>query len=142
MYEEQPKKFSGFLEHPVTRAINFKIWPILQRKLPENDHFLSHFFVLAIKFHRINLFKNRFQRLFTFRAYLPVTPTKGQTYDYNWSSHNAHYGYNGHYGRYGSTNYGHKFDLYGCPWKIWSKCRSPVKTMLKKIHPTQFHGQS
>ena len=67
---------------------------------------------------------------------------KGQTYGHNWSSHNAHYGQNGHYGRYGSTNYGHKFDLYGCPWNIWSKCRSPVKTVLKKIHPTEFYGQN
>jgi len=29
MYEEQPKKISGFLGHPVTRAINFKIFLIL-----------------------------------------------------------------------------------------------------------------
>ena len=29
MYEEQPKKISGFLGHPVTRAINFKILLIL-----------------------------------------------------------------------------------------------------------------
>ena len=40
------------------------------------------------------------------------------------------------------TNYGHNVDLYGCHWKIWPKCRSPVKTVLKKIHPTQFYGQN
>ena len=40
------------------------------------------------------------------------------------------------------TNYGYKFDLYGCPWKIGSKCRSPVKTVMKKIHPTEFYGQN
>ena len=58
------------------------------------------------------------------------------------SSHNAHNYHFGHIRHYGSTNYGHKFDLYGCPWKIWSKCRSPVKTVLKKINPTQFTGQN
>ena len=73
MYEEQPKKISGFLEHPVTRAINFKIWPILQRKLPKNGHFFSHFLVLAIKLRRINLFQNRFQRWSIFWLYFPGT---------------------------------------------------------------------
>ena len=76
MYEEQPKKFSGFLEHPVTRAINFKIWPILQRKLPKNGHFFSHFLVLAIKSRRINLFQNRFHRWSTFWLYFPGTLIK------------------------------------------------------------------
>ena len=76
MYEEQPKKISGFLEHPVTRAINFKIWPILQRKLPKNGHFFSHFLVLAIKLRRINLFQNRFHRWSTFWPYFPGTLMK------------------------------------------------------------------
>ena len=40
------------------------------------------------------------------------------------------------------TNYGHNVDLYGCHWKIWPKCRSPVKTVLKKIHPMEFYGQN
>ena len=57
-------------------------------------------------------------------------------------SHNTHYGKNGHYGCYGSTKYGCKFDLYGCSWKICSKCRSPVKTVLQKIHPKEFYGQN
>ena len=59
-----------------------------------------------------------------------------------WSSHNAHNHHFGHSGHYGSSNYGHKFDLYGCPWKIGSKCRSQVKTVLKKMHPTEFYGQN
>ena len=67
---------------------------------------------------------------------------KGQTYGHNWSGHNAQYGHIGHYGRYGATNYGYKVDLYECPWKIWSKCRSPVKTVLKKMHPTRFYGHN
>ena len=57
-------------------------------------------------------------------------------------SHNTHYGKNGHFGCYGSTNYGCKFDLYGCSWKMCSICRSPVKMVLKKIHPTEFYGQN
>ena len=40
------------------------------------------------------------------------------------------------------TNYAFKLELYGYPWKIGSKCRSPVKTVLKKIHPTEFYGQN
>ena len=40
------------------------------------------------------------------------------------------------------TNYGHNVDLYGCHWKIWPKCRSPVKTVLKKIHPVEFYDQN
>ena len=67
---------------------------------------------------------------------------KGQPYSHNWSRHNAHNDQYGHIGRYGPTNYGHKFNLYGCPWKIWSKCRSPVKTVLKKMYPTRFYGQN
>ena len=67
---------------------------------------------------------------------------KGQLYDHNWSRHNAHNDQYGQNDQYGPTNYGHKFNLYGCPWKIWSKCRSPVKTVLKKMHPTRFYGQN
>ena len=48
----------------------------LQRKSPQNSHFFTHFFVLAIKFRWINLFWNCFHRWSTFRAYLPGTPTK------------------------------------------------------------------
>ena len=36
------------------------------------------------------------------------------------------------------TNYGHNIDLYGFTWKIWSNCRSLVKTGLKMIQPTEF----
>ena len=67
---------------------------------------------------------------------------KGQHYGHNWLHHNTHYGNNGHYGCFGSTNYGCKFYLYGCSWKICSKCRSPMKTVSKKIHPTVFYGQN
>ena len=67
---------------------------------------------------------------------------KGQTYGHICSSHNASYGQNGRYGHYGLTNYDHKIDLYGFSWKICSKCRSPVKMVLKKIKPTEFFGQN
>ena len=40
------------------------------------------------------------------------------------------------------TNCFHKLNLYEYPWKIWSKCRSMVKTVLKMIHSTQFYGQN
>ena len=30
---------------------------------------------------------------------------------------------------------GHKYELCGCLKKEWPKCRSPVKTVLKKIDP-------
>ena len=104
--------------------------------------FFSFFFVLAIKFHRMNLFQNRFHRWSTFWPYFPMTPIKVNIMAIIGVSHNTHYGKNGHYGCYGSTNYGCKFDLYGCSWKICSKCRSPVKTVLKKIHPMEFYGQN
>ena len=103
----------------------------------------SHiFFVLAIKFHRMNLFQNCFHRWSTFWPYFPMTPIKVNIMAIIGVSHNTHYGKNGHYGCYGSTNYGCKFDLYGCSWKICSKCRSPVKMVSKKIHLTEFYGQN
>ena len=30
----------------------------------------------------------------------------------------------------------------GCHWQICSKCRSPVKTISKKINPMEFDGQN
>ena len=36
--------------------------------------------------------------------------------------------------------YGHKNDHYGCLKKEWSKCRSPVKTALKKMDPVKNYG--
>lgn len=67
---------------------------------------------------------------------------EGQSYGHNWSSHNTHNDHFGHNWRKGLNKYCHKFELYGCPWKICSKCRSPVKTVLKKIQPTEFYGQN
>ena len=104
--------------------------------------FCHIFFVLAIKFCRMHLFQNRFHRWSTFWPYFPRIPIKFKLKGIIGPSYNAHYGQNGHFGHYGSTNYGYKFDLYGCPWKIGSKCRSPVKTVLKKMHPTEFYGQN
>ena len=139
--QESPKKISGFFHLPRPVAARLKFWSKIQRKSPENGHFFSHFFVLAIKFHRMNLFQNRFHWWSTFWPYFPMTPIKVIIMAIIGVSHNTHYGKNGHFGRYGSTNYGCKFDLYGCSWKICSKCRSPVKTVSKKIHPTEFYGQ-
>ena len=137
-----PKKISEFSCNFWGSTTRLKFWTKIQRKSPENGHFFSIFFVLAIKFHRMNLFQNRFHRWSTFRLYFSETPIKFKLMAIYWSSHNAHNHHFGHIGHYGSTNYGHKFDLYGCPWKICSKCRSLVKTVLKKIHPTEFYGQN
>ena len=137
-----PKKISEFSCNFWGSTTHLKFWTKIQRKSPENGHFFSIFFVLAIKFHRMNLFQNRFHRWSTFWPYFPMTPIKVNIMAIIGVSHNTHYGKNGHYGCYGSTNYGCKFDLYGCSWKICSKCRSPVKTVLKKIHPMEFYGQN
>ena len=116
--QEYPKKISWFFHLPRPVAARLKFWTKIQRKSPENGHFFAHFFVLAIKFHRMNLFQNRFHRWSTFWPYFPMTPIKVNIMAIIGVSHNTHYGKNGHYGCYGSTNYGCKFDLYGCSWKI------------------------
>ena len=142
MYEEQPKKISGFLEHPVTRAINFKIWPILQRKLPKNGHFFSHFLVLAIKLRRMNLFQNRFHRWSTFWPYFPGTLIKVKLMAIIGRAIMPIMTNIAILGVMAWPIIAISLTFYGCPWKIWSKCRSTVKTVLKKIHSTQFYGQN
>ena len=140
--QESPKKISGFFHLPRPVAARLKFWTKIQRKSPENGHFFSHFFVLAIKFHRMNLFQNRFHRWSTFWAYFPGTSIKVKlTAIFGWvitpiMTIFAIMGVMAH------TNYGHNVDLYGCPWKIWSESRSHVKTVLKKIHPTEFYCQN
>ena len=142
MYEEQPKKISGFLEHPVTRAINFKIWPILQRKLPKNGHFFSHFLVLAIKLRRINLFQNRFHRWSTFWQYFPGTPVKVKLMAIIGRAITPNMAILVIMGVMVRPIMAISLTFVSVPGKIWSKCRSPVKTVLKMIHPTQFYGQN
>ena len=137
-----PKKNSEFYCNFWGVTTRLKFWTKIQRKSPENGHFFSHFFVLAIKFHRMNLFQNRFHRWSTFWAYFPGTSIKVKlTAIIGWAitpimTIFAIMGVMAH------TNYGHNVDLYGCHWKIWPKCRSPVKTVLKKIHPMEFYGQN
>ena len=46
------------------------------KEIAQNGHFFSHFFVLAIKLRRMNLFQNRFHRWSTFWPYFPGTPVK------------------------------------------------------------------
>ena len=36
----------------------------------------------------------------------------------------------------------HKYDLYGCLKKEWPKCRSPVKTVFKKIDPMKSYDEN
>ena len=123
-------------------ASSFKIRPILQRKLPENDHFFSHFFVLAIKFRRMHLFQNRFHRWSTFWPYFPRTSIKVKLIAIIGRAIMAKMPILAILGVIARTNYAFKLELYGYPWKIGSKCRSPLKTVLKKMHPTEFYGQN
>ena len=104
--------------------------------------FSQFFFVLAIKFLRMNLLQNRFHRWSTFWAYFPGTSIKVKlTAIIGWAitpimTIFAIMGVMAH------SNYGHNVDLSGCHWKIWPKCRSPVKKVLKKIHPIEFYGRN
>ena len=137
-----PKKISEFSHLPRPVAARLKIWTKKQRKWPENGHFFSHFFLLAIKFHKMNLFQNRFHRWSTFWAYFPGTSIKVKlTAIIGWAITPIMTIF-AIMGLMAYTNYGHSVDLYGCHWKIWPKCRSPVKTVLKKIHPMEFYGQN
>ena len=84
-------------------------------------------------FHRMNLILNRFHLWSIIWQYFSRTPWKvcimaiiGQVIIPIMA--------NGQYKRYGSTYYGCKFDLCGCPSKVWPKCRSSLKTVLKTIH--------
>ena len=99
-------------------ATTFKIRPILQRKLPEIDHFFSQVSCFGHKIPQDESFSKPFSPLIYILTIFSRDTRKGQTYGDNWSGHNAQYGHIGHYGRYGATNYGHKFDLHECPWKI------------------------
>ena len=36
----------------------------------------------------------------------------------------------------------HKYELCGCLKKEWSKCRSPVKTVMKKMDPMKSYEQN
>ena len=49
------------------------------------------------------------------------------------SGHCGQNGQNGHNGRFGTVYYGHKYGHYWCLLKDQEKCRSPVKTELKKL---------
>ena len=55
---------------------------------------------------------------------------------------NGHYGLYGQNGHNGPTLNGHKHDFYVCPQKEWPKCRSPVKTVLKKMDPMKSYDQN
>ena len=37
---------------------------------------------------------------------------------------------------------GHKYEVYGCLKKEWPKCRSPVKTVIKKMDPIKSYEQN
>ena len=37
---------------------------------------------------------------------------------------------------------GHKYEVYGCLKKEWPKCRSPVKTVIKKMDPMKSYEQN
>ena len=74
IYEKPPKKISGFLGHPVTRAINCKIRTIIQRKWAKIDPFFIKYFVLAITFYRKHFFDNHFHRWSRFYPYFLKTP--------------------------------------------------------------------
>ena len=40
-----------------------------------------------------------------------------------------------------TSNY-HKYELCGCLKKEWPKCRSPVKTVMKKMDPMKSYDQN
>ena len=87
-------------------ASNFKIRAILQRKLPENGHFFSHFFVLAIN--SVGwIFLKPFSLVIYISSIFSRNIHKGQTYSHNCSSHNTHNDHFGHDGCFGSTTYSH-----------------------------------
>ena len=69
LYLKLTQKKLRLLRHFWGAATTFKIRPILQRKLPKNDPLFAYFFVLAVTFHRMHLFQNRFHQWSTFWPY-------------------------------------------------------------------------
>ena len=72
-------------------------------------------------------------------AILSLDTHKGHIHGHKGS---GHYGYFGHNGHNGLPLYGHEYGLYRCQMKEWPKCRSPVKTVLKKMDPVKSYGQN
>ena len=57
------------------------------------------------------------------------------------SGHCGQNGQNGHNGRFGTVYYGHEYGHYWCLLKDQEKCRSPVKTVLKKLQRVKSYGR-
>ena len=57
------------------------------------------------------------------------------------SGHYGQNGQNGPNGRHRMKKNGHKYSNYWCLWKDQEKCRSPMKTELKKQQRFKSYGQ-
>ena len=55
--------------------------------------------------------------------------------------HDGHFGHFEHFGHYGLTQYGPEYGHHWCLWKDQEKCRSPMKTELKKLQRFKSYGQ-
>ena len=55
--------------------------------------------------------------------------------------HDGHLGHFEHFGHYGLTQYGPEYGHHWCLWKDQEKCRSPMKTELKKLQRFKSYGQ-
>ena len=55
--------------------------------------------------------------------------------------HDGHFGHFEHFGYYGLTQYGPEYGHHWCLWKDQEKCRSPMKTELKKLQRFKSYGQ-
>ena len=71
--QESPKKISEFSHHPRPVAINFKVWPKVQRKSAILGPFFTKYFVVAITFKPMQIFPIRFHRLSTFCQFFAET---------------------------------------------------------------------
>ena len=58
------------------------------------------------------------------------------------SGHNGQNGKNGQNGHYGMADYGREYSRNWILWKAQEKCRSPAKTVLKKMHWVKSYGQN
>ena len=105
-------------------------------------HFLSKFFYFDHNFSQDPSFLKPFSLVIYILAILSLDNHKGHIYGHNGAGHYGHYGHYGQNGHNGLPLYGHEYDLYGCLMKEWPKCRSPVKTVLKKMDLVKSYGQN
>ena len=105
-------------------------------------HFFPKFFYFVHNFSQDPSFSKPFSLVIYILAILSIETHKGHIHGHNGAGHYGHFGHKVHNGHNGLALYGHEYDLYGVLMTEWPKCRSSVKTVLKKMDPVKSYGQN